>query len=245
MGGCSRDTARRVLEIEAQAILELAPRLDESVRPGGRAPLRRTRPGRGHGHGQERHHRPEDLGHPRLHRHALAVPASGRGDPRRPGPHRQGRRRARDLLQRRHRGDPRPGAAGQAAGVAARRGHRQPALRPRRRRPTCTSTSRSARRPARSASPPPPPPPPPWPWATPSSMALLERRGFTVEDFAVLHPGGRLGKKLLRVEDVMHTGDRVPRVLPGHRHEGRPLRDDPQAPRASPPWSTPKGACWG
>ena len=46
------------------------------------------------------------------------------------------------------------------------------------------------------------------------SMALLERRGFTVEDFAVLHPGGRLGKKLLRVEDLMHTGDEVPRVGP-------------------------------
>jgi len=43
-------------------------------------------------------------------------------------------------------------------------------------------------------------------------MALLERRGFTVEDFAVLHPGGKLGKKLLRVEDVMHTGEGVPRV---------------------------------
>jgi len=46
------------------------------------------------------------------------------------------------------------------------------------------------------------------------SMALLERRGFTVEDYAVLHPGGRLGKKLLRVEDLMHTGDDVPRVGP-------------------------------
>jgi arabinose-5-phosphate isomerase len=44
------------------------------------------------------------------------------------------------------------------------------------------------------------------------AMALIERRGFTVEDFAVLHPGGRLGKKLLRVEDVMHTGEDVPRV---------------------------------
>ena len=46
------------------------------------------------------------------------------------------------------------------------------------------------------------------------SMALLERRGFTVEDFAVLHPGGRLGKKLLRVEDLMHRGDDIPRVGP-------------------------------
>jgi arabinose-5-phosphate isomerase len=44
------------------------------------------------------------------------------------------------------------------------------------------------------------------------AMALLERRGFTVEDFAVLHPGGRLGKKLLTVEDVMHKGDEIPRV---------------------------------
>ncbi len=44
------------------------------------------------------------------------------------------------------------------------------------------------------------------------AMELLGRRGFTVDDFAVLHPGGRLGKKLLRVEDVMRTGDAVPRV---------------------------------
>jgi arabinose-5-phosphate isomerase len=43
-------------------------------------------------------------------------------------------------------------------------------------------------------------------------MALLERRGFTVEDFAVLHPGGKIGKKLLRVEDVMRAGDAIPRV---------------------------------
>ncbi|HVR70960.1 MAG TPA: KpsF/GutQ family sugar-phosphate isomerase [Vicinamibacteria bacterium] len=47
------------------------------------------------------------------------------------------------------------------------------------------------------------------------AMALLERRGFTVDDFAVLHPGGRLGRKLLRVEDVMTAGEQVPRVAPG------------------------------
>ncbi len=45
-------------------------------------------------------------------------------------------------------------------------------------------------------------------------MALVERRGFTVEDFAVLHPGGKLGNKLLRIEHVMHTGDQIPRVGP-------------------------------
>jgi arabinose-5-phosphate isomerase len=46
------------------------------------------------------------------------------------------------------------------------------------------------------------------------AMGLLERRGFTLEDFAVLHPGGRLGKKLVRVEDLMQAGDLVPRVRP-------------------------------
>jgi arabinose-5-phosphate isomerase len=44
------------------------------------------------------------------------------------------------------------------------------------------------------------------------AMTLIERRGFTVDDFAVLHPGGRLGRKLLRVEDAMHEGARAPRV---------------------------------
>lgn len=44
------------------------------------------------------------------------------------------------------------------------------------------------------------------------AMAVAEKRGFTEDDFAVRHPGGRLGRRLLRVEDVMRTGDRVPRV---------------------------------
>ncbi len=44
------------------------------------------------------------------------------------------------------------------------------------------------------------------------AMALLERRGFSVEDFARLHPGGGLGRQLLRVEDVMGSGDKTPRV---------------------------------
>jgi len=44
------------------------------------------------------------------------------------------------------------------------------------------------------------------------AMALVEARGFTPEDFALLHPGGRLGKRLLKVRDVMHQGDDVPRV---------------------------------
>ena len=46
------------------------------------------------------------------------------------------------------------------------------------------------------------------------AIALLEVRGFKEEDFARLHPRGRLGRKLQRVETLMHTGDGVPRVLP-------------------------------
>jgi arabinose-5-phosphate isomerase len=45
------------------------------------------------------------------------------------------------------------------------------------------------------------------------AVVLLERRGFSHGDFAALHPGGRLGKKLLRVENLMHSGDAMPRVL--------------------------------
>jgi|CXWL01.1.fsa_nt_gi arabinose-5-phosphate isomerase len=44
------------------------------------------------------------------------------------------------------------------------------------------------------------------------AMAVLEARGFTREDFARLHPGGNLGKRLLRVRELMHTGDEVPQV---------------------------------
>ncbi|MFN7940920.1 MAG: KpsF/GutQ family sugar-phosphate isomerase [Thermoanaerobaculia bacterium] len=44
------------------------------------------------------------------------------------------------------------------------------------------------------------------------AMALLEARGFTPEDFARLHPGGQLGKRLLRVDQLMHSGDELPRV---------------------------------
>jgi arabinose-5-phosphate isomerase len=45
------------------------------------------------------------------------------------------------------------------------------------------------------------------------AVALLESRGFTEEDFALSHPGGTLGRRLLlRVEDIMFKGDDVPRV---------------------------------
>ncbi len=45
------------------------------------------------------------------------------------------------------------------------------------------------------------------------AIALLEARGFTAEDFALSHPGGSLGRRLLlKVDDIMHTDERLPRV---------------------------------
>jgi len=52
------------------------------------------------------------------------------------------------------------------------------------------------------------------------AVALLEERGFTAEDYALLHPGGSLGRRLLRVEDLMHRDAQVP-VVP----VGAPLED--------------------
>lgn len=47
------------------------------------------------------------------------------------------------------------------------------------------------------------------------AVALLGRRGFTEEDFALLHPGGTLGRRLLlHIESIMHTGDAIPKVHP-------------------------------
>ena len=44
------------------------------------------------------------------------------------------------------------------------------------------------------------------------AVALLSRKGFTASDFKVLHPGGKLGRQLLRIRDIMHEGDEVPLV---------------------------------
>ena len=49
------------------------------------------------------------------------------------------------------------------------------------------------------------------------AVALLERRGFSARDFAVFHPGGKLGSQLLRVEQLMHRGEALPLVGPGTR----------------------------
>jgi arabinose-5-phosphate isomerase len=47
------------------------------------------------------------------------------------------------------------------------------------------------------------------------AMSISERRGFREEDFAALHPGGSLGRRFLKVRDLMRTGDRIPRVSSG------------------------------
>jgi len=53
------------------------------------------------------------------------------------------------------------------------------------------------------------------------AVAVLDARGFTAEDFARSHPGGRLGRRLLiHVSDIMRTGEAIPRVAPD-----APLRD--------------------
>ncbi len=49
------------------------------------------------------------------------------------------------------------------------------------------------------------------------AIALLEGRGFTAQDFRIFHPGGKLGASLKLVQEVMHTGDRLPLVPAGTR----------------------------
>jgi arabinose-5-phosphate isomerase len=46
------------------------------------------------------------------------------------------------------------------------------------------------------------------------AVALLERKGFSTEDFQLYHPGGSIGRKLLRVADIMHTGPAIPLASP-------------------------------
>lgn len=208
-----RDTARRVLEIEAQAVLDLAPRLDESFDRA--VELLFAGPGRvvvtGMGKSgiiaQKISATLASTGTPSLYLHpveavhgdlgrivkgdvVLVISYSGNTEeilalvP-------QVKRLGSPLVAMT--GNPRSPLA-QAADVNLDVSIRQEAC-PLGLAPTASTTAALAMGDA-------------------LSMALIERRGFTVDDFAVLHPGGRLGKKLLRVEDLMHTGDEIPRVAP-------------------------------
>ena len=64
------------------------------------------------------------------------------------------------------------------------------------------------------------------------AMTLLVEKGFRPEDFANLHPGGKLGKRLMRVEQLMHGGDAGAGRPPGDADARRHLRDVAQGPRA-------------
>ena len=99
-------------------------------------------------------------------------------------------------------------------GVAAGRGHRQPALRPGRRRPTCTSTSRSARRPARSASRPPPPPPRRWPWATRSRWPSSSGAASPSRTSRSCTPGAASARSCCASRTSCTRATGVPRVAP-------------------------------
>lgn len=44
------------------------------------------------------------------------------------------------------------------------------------------------------------------------SVALLERKGFSSDEFHVLHPGGKLGRRLIKVSEIMHTGEELPLI---------------------------------
>ena len=57
------------------------------------------------------------------------------------------------------------------------------------------------------------------------AMTLLVEKGFRQEDFANLHPGGKLGKRLMRVESLMHAGNSCPIVRADTPHARRDLRD--------------------
>ena len=57
------------------------------------------------------------------------------------------------------------------------------------------------------------------------AMALAEKRGFKEEDFANLHPGGKLGKRLARVESLMHSGDADAKSHAANQNAGRDLRN--------------------
>jgi len=211
-----RNTARRVLEIEAQAILDLAPRLDERFDRAvellyagpGRAVV--TGMGKSGIIAQKVSATLASTGTPSLYLHpveavhgdlgrivkgdvVLAISNSGDTD-----------ELLALLVQVKRLGSPLVALTGnprsplaQAADVHLDVSIRQEAC-PLGLAPTASTTAALAMGDA-------------------LSMALIERRGFTVDDFAVLHPGGLLGKKLLRVEDVMHTGERIPRVTPETR----------------------------
>ena len=224
------------------------------LRPRGRGDRRLHGTRRRHRHGQERHHLPEDRRHALLNRDARALHAPGRGASRRPRDGRQGGHRPRRLRERGDRGDPAPRRGDPPARRAAVLLHRQPRPRPCARASEITldvgidseacpmglAPTASTRR--RS------------PWAMRSRSRSTSTKGFAEDDFAAFHPGGRLGKRFLRVADVMHqrrdASARLARHAPQERHprdDARQARDARRSwtPRGASPGSSRTGTCAG
>ncbi|WHQ46769.1 MAG: KpsF/GutQ family sugar-phosphate isomerase [Candidatus Midichloria sp.] len=51
-------------------------------------------------------------------------------------------------------------------------------------------------------------------WGDSVAVTLLNKRGFSKDDYRLLHPGGSIGVRLIKIKDLMHTGDRIPLVKP-------------------------------
>ena len=206
-----RSLARKVLQTEAAAILALVDRLDERFDRAVRTAARLRRPRHRHRHGQVRHHLPEDRRHAGQHRHAgvflhpaeathgdlgviqnkdvlLAISNSGETQ------------EVLRLLEAIRRigvsivaitGNP-DSTLAQASDVALDCHVSEEAC-PLNLMPTASTTAALALGDA-------------------LCMTLLVEKGFKQEDFAKIHPGGKLGKKLMRVDQLMHGGADAPTV---------------------------------
>ena len=208
------------VRIEAAALNELAQRLDTTMlAPFTQASdlffdlRRKADPHHRHRHRQERHHRAQDRRHASLHRHAGTLPSRGRGNPRRPWHARAPATLSRPLdsgeteellrlLPTLKRLDAkliaisgcRTSTLAQASDIFLDTGVSAEAC-PLNLAPTASTTAMLALGDA-------------------LALEVSRRRGWKAEDFADLHPGGRIGRRLARVRELMHSGDALPQVSP-------------------------------
>ena len=222
----SRSRAR-VLETEAAAILGLVATLDHRFERAVELLARLPRPGHRHRHGQVRDHLPQDRGDAGEHRHAGLLPASGRGGARRSRRASRPRTwssRCRTAARRREvlrvletikRIGAHAGRADRARRVDAGPGRRRRRSTrhvneeacPLNLAPTASTTAALALGDA-------------------LAMTLLVRRGFREEDFAHLHPGGKLGKGLMRAARADARRRRPAAGRAGRRDARRHRRDE-------------------
>ena len=214
------ERGRRVLALEGDAIQRVARELGPPLRARRGAAGGRARAPHRLGRREVGAHRAQDRRDVHLDRHAGDLPPSGGLPPRRPGDRRTGRRGRAALEERGVRRAVRPGGAAEAprrrrsSPSPARRSPRSPEP-----RPSCSTRAIAEEACAETLAP-----------TTSTTVALalgdalavtlLEVKGFRREDFAALHPGGSLGRRLLlRVGDVMLTTE-LPTLAPE-----RPMRE--------------------